>query len=222
MAQFLKDRHSSNVHQNIVRRCMRLCRQVKNAEEFAIMLEPLYNEFLQKRLNREKAEETREDLYDTKILKDTFLDDRLRDLYEDCKKYERNHPGSNIAALLFPDGLTAIVRSPLDLEPENVQRLILKIKELGSGHEFASHIPVLQAATEDSKVAIAAHAGAVNNFKTAQTLVTIAKSNLNQKYEKVIYAANSKFGKTYADRLFPSIQPSNKKGKPGSEAENEE
>jgi hypothetical protein len=29
MAQLLKDRHSLNVHQNIVRRCMRLCRQVK-------------------------------------------------------------------------------------------------------------------------------------------------------------------------------------------------
>ena len=222
MAQFLKDRHSSNVHENVVRRCMRLCRQVKDAEEFGVMLEPLFNEFKQKRLALKAASEASEDLYDTKVLKDIILDDKIRDLNEDCSRYDRNHPGSRLIELLFPDGLSAIVRAPIDVEPEKVQNLMLSIGELGAEHEIAAHIPVLKAATNDSKAAVAAHAEAKNNLKTAQTFVNIAKSNLNQKYEKVIYAANSKFGKTYAERLFPPIQISKKKGGKDSDEGNEE
>ncbi|MBN2636428.1 MAG: hypothetical protein JXR61_09165 [Prolixibacteraceae bacterium] len=201
---------------------MRLCRQVKDAEGFALMLEPRYNELIQQRQAYMLAKETSEDLYDSKVLKDTFLDDKIRNLIEACNQYDRNHPGSRVSTRLFPDGLTALVRAPMDEEPGIVQTLILKIEDLGPEHELAAHIPVLRAAADASKAAIDAYSEARNNLNIAWEFINIAKSNLNRQYEKVIYAASAKFGKTYAERLFPSIQVPNKKGKKDAGDENGE
>ena len=48
MAQFLYERHSTNVHLNIVKRHIRLARQIKGAEDLVTAIEPLYNELAAK------------------------------------------------------------------------------------------------------------------------------------------------------------------------------
>ncbi|MFA9392887.1 MAG: hypothetical protein ACERKD_23975 [Prolixibacteraceae bacterium] len=219
MTQLLNDRHSSNVHESIVRRCMRLCRQVKNADEFATILEPVFNDFLQKRLNFRGAKENAENLYDTKVLMDTVLDDRVRDLSDACKKYDRNQAGSNVYKLFFPEGASKITGFSIDKEPEEVDHLILALQDLGAEHELAPFIPILQEAAAASRAAIAAHAEALGAVNSAKALVAIAKGNLNRQYEQVIYAASAKFGKVYSKRLFPVIKRTSNKR---NIAENEE
>jgi hypothetical protein len=44
----------------------------------------------------------------------------------------------------------------------------------------------------------------------AEALEALAKVNLTRQYEQNIYMASSKFGKTFANRLFPSIKVTGK------------
>lgn len=205
MAQLLYERHSTNVHLNIVKRHIRLARQFKGAEELVIAIEPFYNELAAKAANTISATEETECKRDSLALADVTLDDKVRDLNDACKKYDRDHPGIPVSALLFPEGTSPFIYAPVETEPTLVEKLILGIQSLGEGHPLAEHIGTLQDAIGNSKTAIAEVKTAITAEKMAEALEAIAKVNLTRQYEQNIYTASSKFGKAYANRLFPQI-----------------
>jgi hypothetical protein len=51
---------------------------------------------------------------------------------------------------------------------------------------------------------------AITAQKMAEALEAIAKVNLTRQYEQNIYMASSKFGKAFANRLFPAIKVNGK------------
>jgi len=206
MAQLLYERHSTNVHLNIVKRHIRLARQFKGAEELVIAIEPFYNELAIKAANTSTATEETECKRDFLALADVSLDDKVRDLNEGCKKYDRDHPGIPVTALLFPEGTSPFIYAPVETEPTLVEKLILGIQSLGEGHPLAEHIGTLQDAIVNSKTAISELKAAITEEKMAEALEAIAKVNLTRQYEQNIYAASSKFGKAFANRLFPAIK----------------
>ena len=205
MAQLLYERHSTNVHLNIVKRHIRLARQFKGAEELVIAIEPFYNELAAKAANTISATEETECKRDSLALADISLDDKVRDLNEACKKYDRDHPGIPVSALLFPEGTSAFIYAPVETEPTLVEKLILSIQSLGEGHPLAEHIGTLQEAIDKSKTTISELKTAITAEKMAEALEAIAKVNLTRQYEQNIYTASSKFGKAFANRLFPQI-----------------
>ena len=205
MAQLLYERHSTNVHLNIVKRHIRLARQFKGAEELVIAIEPFYNELAAKAANTISATEETECKRDSLALADISLDDKVRDLNEACKKYDRDHPGIPVSAMLFPEGTSAFIYAPVETEPTLVEKLILGIQGLGEGHPLAEHIGTLQEAIDKSKTAINELKATITAEKMAEALEAIAKVNLTRQYEQNIYTASSKFGKAYANRLFPQI-----------------
>ena len=91
-----------------------------------------------------------------------------------------------------------------------VESLILKIQNLGEGHPLAEQIAPLQMAIDEAKAAIEALRVAILAQKTADALTNIAKTNLTRQYGQNIYAAGSKFGKVFANRLFPAIKAKTK------------
>ena len=155
MAQLLYERHSTNVHLNIVKRHIRLARQFKGAEELVIAIEPFYNELAAKAANTISTTEETECKRDLLALADVSLDDKVRDLNDACKKYDRDHPGIPVSALLFPEGTSPFIYAPIETEPTLVEKLILGIQSLGEGHPLAEHIGTLQDAIGNSKTAIA-------------------------------------------------------------------
>ena len=205
MAQLLYERHSTNVHLNIVKRHIRLARQFKGAEELVTAIEPFYNELAAKAANTISATEETECKRDSLALADISLDDKVRDLNEACKKYDRDHPGIPVSALLFPEGTSAFIYAPVETEPTLVEKLILGIQGLGEGHPLAEHIGTLQDAIDKSKTTISELKTAITAEKMAEALEAIAKVNLTRQYEQNIYTASSKFGKAFANRLFPQI-----------------
>jgi hypothetical protein len=205
MAQLLYERHSTAVHLNATKRHMRLSRQFKGAEELVTAIEPSYNELAAKAASTTAATEETECKRDLLALADVMLDDRVRDLSDACKKYDRNHPGIPVSTLLFPEGISPFVYAPVETEPTLVEKLILGIQSLGGGHPLAEHIGALQAAVDTCKTAIADLKTAITAEKMAEALEAIAKVNLTRQYEQNIYAASSKFGKAFANRLFPQI-----------------
>lgn len=205
MAQLLYERHSTNVHLNIVNRHIRLARQFKGAEELVIAIELTYNELAAKAANATAATDETECKRDLLALADIMLDDKVRDLNEACKKYDRDHPGIPVSAMLFPEGTSPFIYAPVETEPTLVEKLILGVQSLGEGHPLAEHIGTLQDALVKSKTAIDDLKTAITAQKMAEALEAIAKVNLTRQYEQNIYMASSKFGKTFANRLFPAI-----------------
>jgi hypothetical protein len=210
MAQLLYDRHSTNVHLNIVKRHIRMARQFKGAEELVKAIEPLYNELAEKAASTANASDETECKRDLLIFADSMLDDKVRDLYEASKKYDRDHPGIPVTVMLFPEGISQVIYAPLESEPGIAERLITAVKSFGSGHQLATHILPLQEAINACKTAMEELKAAITAEKMAEALEAIAKMNLTRQYEQNIYAAGSKFGKTFANRLFPAVNPQTK------------
>ena len=215
MAQFLSEKHSINVHLSIVKRHIRLTRHIKGAEDLGSAIEPVYTELVTKSASAATVAEDSEFNRDLVSYKDTLLDDRVRDVNDAAKKYDRDHPGLAITTLLFPEGTSPIIYAPIEDAPAVVEKLILKIQNLGEGHPLAEQIAPLQAAIDESKAAIEALHIAIAAQKTADALTNIAKANLTRQYGQNIYAAGSKFGKVFANRLFPPINKSSKGGTNG-------
>ena len=210
MAQLLYERHSTNVHQNIVKRHIRLARQFKGAEDLVTAIEPYYNELAVKAANTTEATNETECKRDYLAFADVTLDDKVRDLNEACKKYDRDHPGIPVSALLFSEGTSPFIYAPVETEPTLVEKLILGLQSLGEGHPLAEHIGPLQDAVGNCKTAISELKTAITAQKMAEALEAIAKVNLTRQYEQNIYMASSKFGKAFANRLFPAINPQSK------------
>lgn len=205
MAQLLYERHSTNVHLNIVKRHIRLARQFKGAEALVTAIEPFYNELAAKAANTTDATDETECKRDLLAFTDVSLDDKVRDLYEACKKYDRDHPGIPVTTLLFPDGISTVIYAPLETEPTLIEKLILGLQSLGGEHPLFAHIPILQDTLIHINQAISELKAAITSEKMAEGLEAIAKMNLTRQYEQNIYAAGSKFGKAFANRLFPAI-----------------
>lgn len=211
MAQLLYERHSVNVHLNTVKRHIRLARQINGAETLAASIEPYYTDLATKATSANLAKEECEHKRDLLALKDALLDDKVRDLNEACKKHDRDNPGSQVAALLFPAGVSPVIFAPVEAEPTEVAKLIIGIQNLGSGNALISHIEPLQAAIDAVKAAIAELYTAIEAQKTAEATEDISKVKLTRQYEQNFYAAGAKFGKAFAGRLFPAIRATPKK-----------
>jgi len=108
MAQLLNDKHSINVHLSIVKRHIRLSRQIKGAEDLGSVIEPPYTDLVTKSANAATVAEDTEFKRDMASYKNTLLGDRVRDVNEAAKKYDRDHLGLAITTLLFPEGTSAI------------------------------------------------------------------------------------------------------------------
>jgi len=212
MAQLLSDKNSINLHVGITKRHIRLTRIIKGAEDLGSAIEPFYTELVTKSANAATVAEDTEFKRDLASYKNTLLGDRVRDLNEATKKYDRDHPGLVITNLLFPEGISRIIYASIEDAPAMVEKLILKIQNLGEGHPLAEQIAPLQTAIDEAKASIEALHVAIAAQKTADALTNIAKTNLSRQYEQNVYAASAKFGKVFANRLFPTINKISKNG----------
>lgn len=212
MAQFLYEHHSVNVHLNTVKRHIRLARQINGADQLAAVIEPFYTDLLAKATASGLAKEECEHKRDLLALKDALLDDKVRDLSEACKKYDRDNPGISVTKLLFPAAISPIIFAPVESEPTEVAKLIIGLQNLGGRNPLVAHIEPMQAAIDAVKTAFTELYAAIEVQKTAEASEAIAKVKLTRQYEQNFYAAGSKFGKTFAGRLFPAIYSSPKGG----------
>lgn len=217
MAQRLTENHSNKVHKTTVKRHIRLNRQVKGADVFAAAIEPAYNAFIEAGKTCEEMEENTGFKRDTAILKDSMLDDQVRNAYDACQRYDRDNPGRPTTPLVFPKPPSTLIYASLETEPKEVTDLVARIKALGETHPLANQIAPLEQAVAECKAALSELTDAITDEGTAKTTLIIAKMNLRRQYEQNIYNAASTFGKEYSERLFPAIaKPSKKAAKENS------
>jgi len=155
MAQLLYDRHSTRTHLNIVRRHIRLCRQVKGTEALITSIEPAYSVLLEKQKATSQAAQDREVAYDDVLFNDNILDDKVRSAFDQCKQFDRDNPGRSVLQLIFTDGkFSNIVNAPLTKEPDQVAQIITRIEALGTSHQLNRLTAYLQEGIDNCRQAI--------------------------------------------------------------------
>lgn len=108
-----------------------------------MLLSSACNELTEKAAATTLATENCEIKRDLVILMDSILDNKLRDVSEGGKKYERDNPGTDLTTLLILNGLSSMIYAPLASEPTEVDKIVLALLSLGSDHPMTAHISPL-------------------------------------------------------------------------------
>ena len=206
MAQLLYERQSSNAHLNAVKRHMRLCRQIKGGDKYAVQIEVNYNTLIEKQQASEQAKFEKESAYDDVVLNDSDLDNTIRTLFEKAKQYDRENPGRPVLSRLFIDGkLSGIIYASLKNEPALAEQLIARLDALGEGHSLSEEKAKVQADVDKCQTALTAYQEAITAHKSVVALEEIAQADLRRQYEFNYLDIVKEFGKRFANRFFPVI-----------------
>jgi len=211
MAQALTDQHSNRVVGTSSLRHIHISRQVKGADVFAANIQPVYDNFSVKEKARQAISLELSYKLDTVILQESFLGDRIRDLSQDCQRYDRDHPGLTVTPLVFTKIPSEIIHAASDKIITEAENLIVRLNELEADHVLKSNIEPIQTCIDECKAAQKEYDVVLVQETKAKTDQDVAKKLLIRQYEQNIYAASAKFGKTFANRLFPKLNKIRKK-----------
>jgi len=212
MARMLNTRMSSESILNNANRHQRLCKQVVGAEQLASTIQRPIDVLKAKHQISIDAYEDKGAAYDNMVLKDTLLDDVVRDISDAAKQYDRKNVGRAIYTVLFPDGkTTSITNVSLSKEPDLADKLLLRFDNFEEGNSMLEHKAPLAEAIAEARTAITAYNLAITNEQKALEVEASAKDDVIRQYEFNYLDAAKLFGKKYANRLFPKTPKAKKK-----------
>ncbi|WP_282015601.1 hypothetical protein [Marinifilum flexuosum] len=212
MTTLLKNSMSSETQITYAERHVRLCQQTNGAESLVSNIQPKIENLEIQIKNRTQKVKARYAAYDAVVLKDSMLDDCIKNLVGSAKQYDRSNPGRPVFNLLFPDGKPSnITNASNSKEVEKAEQLLLRLQSLGEGHSLLSHVDPLTNAIAASRTAIAVHREKQTEEKVAIANEELAQAELRKQYEFNSLDAIKLFGKSYANRLFPKFTSRKKK-----------
>lgn len=207
MAQLLSSSYSAEKCINAGRRYQRLSKQVIEDQTLPDKLTPPIALCKTKMKIFDEKTEAKEDAYDDVVLFDRFLDDGVRSLFEDCKQHDRNNPTELVLKQIFPDEkFGEIIRLHFATEVSEVEKIILRIENLGAEHSLAPHISTLKDKIGVVENALGVHTTTIRDEKMAQAEVEIAKQALIRQYEYNYLDVRQKYSKSMCEKVFPRIQ----------------
>jgi hypothetical protein len=206
MPRMLANRDSTALHINQARRHERLARRYRQ-EAFADAIRAAIDPLRAKADATDERELERQGAYDDTLAADADLDDAIRNLFNSAEISDRENPGSNTLATLFPEGrFTDITQLPLAQEPAIAEALATKVESLGSAHALAPHAVKIRSLAKAVRDAIAAQNDAIRALKTAEAEEEIAKNALARQFEGNYLDARKTLGRTLAERIFPTFR----------------
>ncbi len=220
MAQLLYPRDSAQKHLSATRRHLRLCKQVKSTQTLIKQITPAYTMVIEKYQARQEAKLISEDRYDDMLMADNQLDDSVRNLFRRCEEHDRNHLGETVVLQIFPDGkFSQIVNMNREEEPAVVEKLAMRLENLGEKHPLYASAQELRTYISASRKAIRAYQESGQVIKMCETECEMACATLRRQYEGNYLDARRQLGKVLAERLFPTLKVSGKAEKTAADAE---
>ena len=214
MAQLLYPRDSAQKHMSATRRHLRLCKQVKNAQGLVKQITPAYQLAREKDQELQEQKLIREDRYDDMLMADNQLDDSVRNVFRRCEEYDRNHPGEEILHRVFPQGkFSHIVTMNREEEPTAVEKLAMRLENLGEKHPLYASAKELRTVVDASRKVIRAYQECLQVLKVCETECEMACAALRRQYENNYLDARKQLGKTLTERLFPKLNVGSKADK---------
>ncbi len=209
MALMIAENRSSEAHENIGNRHQRLCQRTRGAEPLVNNISPVIAALADKRVVTLERRQHKEECYDALLLVNGEMDDGVRTVFEKCKQFDRQNPGSNVLLRIFPTGRTSdIISVSLYDEAMKVDQLITRIKSLSGEHPMLESIQPLQEVMNKELEAQRIYREAVGQWKLAVAEEDLAKADLRRQYEHNYLDAVKLFGKRFAQRLFPKVTKS--------------
>ena len=211
MARQLYPYDSAAFMLNSIRRHLRLCRKTPTGAGFAQAIQTTATNLEQKKNLLEQARQARQDGYDDVLLADNDLDNTIRNAFDACKTYERQHAGEALVSKIFgTGGYSGIVRMSYADEPNAADSIAVKIENLVNNHPIYAMAATLRQAADAVRKAIELHKDAIRKEKLAEAELEIAKADTIRAYEVNYLDARLKLGSSNADRLFPTLRTSRK------------
>ncbi len=210
MAQSLKKTYSPTRCVRLSKRFIRMCNQFRGADELTPDVQNAVNNVLQKESIFNAADENMDYAYDVAQLKDSALDNGVRDTAEASKKFDRDNPSSQVYSLIFPQHTLPIIDKHFKQQPAEVSKLTDRIRNLGPDHPIQQNASQLQQLAKESIDAIQALADAEGIRNSSQADLNAAKFELIKTYNNTILKSIQLFGKNITDKLFPNIKPNKK------------
>ena len=212
MARMLSTRMSSESILSNAKRHQSLCKQVVGAENLAAAIQSFIDNLIEKRVISMAALEDKGTAYDNVVLKDSILDDVVRDISDAAKQYDRKNVGRGIYTTLFPDGkTTSITNVSLSEEPIEADKLLSRFDKFEEGNSLLAHKAPLTAAIADLRTMLSVYELAIDKEKMALEVEASAQDDVIRQYEFNYLDAAKLFGKKYANRLFPKTPKYKKK-----------
>ena len=206
MARLIHPSDSASKCLNYTRRHQRLTKQVVNNNGLIEQIQVPATVLKEKVGVLNGKETAREDAYDDLILSDKVLDDTIRSVYEDCKKYDRSNLGERVLIRIFPDETFGeIIRLPFSKEVTEVEQTAIRIESLGTDHELYPLAAVVKEYASNCKNAIDHLDESIKEVKLAEAEVDIAKEALILNYESNYLEARKQYGKITTEKLFPKV-----------------
>ncbi len=206
MATMLQNDDSSQKHIEVVRRHQRRCRRTKGAAEFAAAIEPARANLKEKLDGRLKLIEMEQDARDDLELADGDLDDCVITVSDRAKEIDRDQPGQNLHAKLFPSGRTTdFTEADILVEPNETDKIAVAIDSLGKEHALAPLAARLRSLGDAGRNAAKAVGDAIRARKVGEADEELAQAELRKAYEMNYVNARGKLGRRLAERLFPRI-----------------
>lgn len=211
MAQMLQEKFSSERHLDITSRHVRLCNRNPSAGFMIGDIQPAIDS-LQSANNATNAKaKERAYAYDAVVFCDGGLDNAIQNLFDDCKKFDRESGSAPILTRIFPTGrISDIKEAPLMQEPVYARELLQRISALGPNHTLASHLPALEEKIAASEKAIGIYDTIVKEHAMLTVQEDIAQRKLRDQYQLNYLHAMEKLGKSNAELLFPAITKASK------------
>lgn len=204
MTRKLSHRMSSEAILNNAIRHQRLCNEVVGAEKFATAIQTPIDKLKEKRQISLTATENKGAAYDLVVLKDTVLDDVVRDISDTAKQYDRKSVWHSICNVLFPKGKKpTITNAPLTKESDMANQLLLRLNSFEEGNSLLEFKTPLTAAIADNNTAITTYKQLITDEKKALADEALAQDDVVRQYEFNFLDATELFGKEYTNRLFP-------------------
>ena len=223
MAQLLYERVSTRKHLSATRRHMRLCRQFNGTQPLVDQVQLPYNVLKDKHEATRSKQEQREDRYDDLLTADNQLDDQVRLVFRRCEEHDRATPAEAVMPRVFPKGKFGhIVNMNLQEEPDTVERLAMRIENLGKEHTLFPLATELRNQVAASRKAIRAYEDMIKQLKACEADEEIAQATLRRQYENNYLDARKQFGKSRAERLFPKLNNVNRSSQLVEEDESDE
>ncbi len=205
MARMIGPYDSTAQHIRMARRHIRLSERVQGTKKYATGMSLALDKLKEQKKAREAAVEAKEDAHDDLILCDTNLDNGIRTVFERTRQWDRDNMG-RVLDMLFPNHTYSdLVRMPMSKEPEEANKLLIKLESLDDGHELRQLIEPLRQRIEASKAAWKALQGVTEQLKKLQATEELAKMAARQQYEHNYLDARKEFGAMIADSIFPKI-----------------
>ena len=223
MAQLLYERDATRKHLSATRRHMRLSRQFNGTQFLVDQIQLPYNVLKDKHAATVRKQEQREDRYDDLLIADNQLDDQVRLVFRRCEEHDRATPGDAVMPRVFPEGKFGhIVNMNLQDEPDTVERLAMRLEDLGKDHPLYSLAKELRTQVAASRKAIRAYEEMIKQLKMSEADEEIAQATLRRQYENNYLDARKQLGKIRAERLFPKLNSSNRTTQTVEESDNPE